>query len=49
MNVFNRAIDFSPSVALISIILSILVTGAASLVPVRIATSVDPAIVLRGE
>jgi len=29
--------------------LSVVVTGVASLIPVRIATSVDPAIVLRGE
>ena len=49
MNVFSRTISFSPSVVIISIVLSIVVTGAASLVPVRIATSVDPAIVLRGE
>ena len=49
MNVFNRAIEFSPSVVVLSIVLSVLVTGLASLIPVRIATSVDPAIVLRGE
>ena len=43
------AFSFLGTEFLPSIILSILVTGAASLVPVRIATSVDPAIVLRGE
>ena len=37
------------SIAILSIVLSIIVTGAASLIPVRIATAVDPAIVLRGE
>ena len=31
------------------IALSVLVTGAASLIPVKIAAAVDPAIVLRGE
>jgi putative ABC transport system permease protein len=30
-------------------VLSIIITGLASLIPVRIATGVDPAIVLRGE
>ena len=29
--------------------MSIFVTGLASLLPVRIATNVDPAIILRGE
>ena len=49
MSVFARGIDFSPSIAVFSVLLSIFVTGAASLLPVRIATGVDPAIVLRGE
>ena len=49
VQVFGRSIIFSPSVATLSIVLSVLVTGAASLIPVRIATAVDPAIVLRGE
>ena len=49
LHVFGRGIEFSPMIAVFSLILSIVVTGLASLVPVRIATSVDPAIVLRGE
>lgn len=49
LQVFGRGIYFSVPIAFLSIVLSILVTGAASLIPVRIATAVDPAIVLRGE
>ena len=49
LQVFSRAITFSMSIAILSIVLSIFVTGAASLIPVKIATGVDPAIVLRGE
>lgn len=49
LQVFGRGIYFSVSIAILSIVLSIIVTGAASLIPVRIATAVDPAIVLRGE
>lgn len=49
LHVFGRGIEFSPMIAAFSLVLSIVITGLASLVPVRIATSVDPAIVLRGE
>ena len=49
LQVFGRGIYFSVSIAILSIVLSIIITGAASLIPVRIATAVDPAIVLRGE
>ena len=49
VQVFGRGIAFSPSIAMLSIALSVLVTGAASLIPVKIAAAVDPAIVLRGE
>ena len=49
VQVFSRGISFSPGIALLSILLSMLVTGVASMIPVRIATNVDPAIVLRGE
>lgn len=49
MQVFNRGIDFSISIAILSIILSIIVTGISSMIPVRIATNVDPSITLRGE
>ncbi len=49
INVFGRAIAFSPMIAVFSLFVSILVTGLASLIPVRIAINVEPAIVLRGE
>lgn len=49
VQVFGRGIYFSVSIAILAVVLSILVTGAASLIPVRIAVNVDPAIVLRGE
>ena len=49
VQVFGRGIYFSVPIAILSVVLSIAVTGAASLIPVRIATAVDPAIVLRGE
>ena len=49
LNVFSRGIAFAPDIAVLAVILSVVVTGGASLIPVRIATSVDPAIVLRGE
>ena len=47
VQVFRRGIYFSVSIAILSIVLSIIVTGVASLIPLRIATAVDPAIVLR--
>jgi len=49
INVFGRAIGFSPMIAVFSLFLSIVVTGISSLIPVRIAINVEPAIVLRGE
>ena len=49
LQVFGRGIYFSVSIAILAVVLSILVTGAASLIPVKIAVNVDPAIVLRGE
>lgn len=49
VQVFGRGIYFSVTIAILSILLSVVLTGAASLIPVRIATAVDPAIVLRGE
>ena len=49
LQVFSRAITFSTSITILSIVLSIIVTGFASLIPVKIATRIDPAIVLRGE
>lgn len=49
VNVFGRAIAFSPLIAVISILLSIAVTALASFLPVRTAVRVEPAVVLRGE
>ena len=49
MNVFGRGIEFSPTIVVVALVMSIFVTGLASLLPVRIATNVDPAIILRGE
>lgn len=49
IHVFGRSIDFSMTIAVISVLLSIIVTALASLMPVRTAVRVEPAIVLRGE
>ncbi|MBQ9227993.1 MAG: ABC transporter permease [Eubacterium sp.] len=49
VNVFNSTITFRPLLVPITIFASIFVTGAACLLPVRNATEVDPALVLKGE
>ena len=49
VNVFGRGIEFSATIVVVALIMSIFVTCVASLLPVRIATNVDPAIILRGE
>jgi len=49
MNVFSRSISFQPLLIPATLAVSIVITGLACLVPVRSATEVDPAIVLRGE
>ncbi len=49
MNVFHRSISFQPLLIPVALVVSIATTGLACLVPVRSATDVDPAIVLRGE
>lgn len=49
VNVFGRMISFQPLIACMALIVSIIVTGVACLIPVKTATSVEPAIVLRGE
>jgi putative ABC transport system permease protein len=49
LNVFDRSISFQPLLIPVTFIVSIAVTGLACLIPVRSATEVDPAIVLRGE
>ncbi len=49
MNVFMRPISFQPLLIPVTVVVSVIVTGLACLIPVRGATSVDPVIVLRGE
>ena len=49
MNVFNSTITFRPLLVPIAIIAAMGVSGLASLVPIRNATDVDPALVLKGE
>jgi putative ABC transport system permease protein len=49
VNVFNRSISFQPLLVPITMGASMLVTILACAIPVRRATEVDPAIVLRGE
>jgi putative ABC transport system permease protein len=49
INVFGRVLSFRPLIAILALILSIAVSGVACLIPVKIATDVEPAIVLRGE
>ena len=48
-NVFSSSITFQFWLLPVTVIASILVTGLACLMPVRNATEVDPAIVLKGE
>jgi putative ABC transport system permease protein len=49
LNVFNRSITFQPLLVPVTLAASILITGLACIIPVRSATEVDPAVVLRGE
>ena len=49
LNVFSSAISFRPLLVPITILVSIAVTGVSSLLPIRSATDVDPALVLKGE
>jgi putative ABC transport system permease protein len=49
LGVFKRAVDFSPLLIPVTVIASVVITGIACIIPVRSATDVDPAIVLRGE
>ncbi|MBQ9006225.1 MAG: FtsX-like permease family protein, partial [Atopobiaceae bacterium] len=48
-NVFNSSITFRPALVPLTILASLVVTGLACIVPVRNATKVDPALVLKGE
>lgn len=49
LQVFARAISFQLFIAILSFVVSIAVAGIACMIPVKIATDVEPAIVLRGE
>ncbi len=49
LKVFGRGISIQPMIAIITIIMSIIITGIASLIPVKRATEIDPALVLKGE
>ncbi len=49
MNVFNSSIVLKPLLLPLTILASVAVTGVACLIPVRSATDVDPALVLKGE
>ena len=48
-NVFSRSISFQPLLVPVTIVVSVAITGLACLLPVRSATEVDPALVLKGE
>jgi len=48
-NVFNSTITFLPALIPITIIVALAVTALACILPVRNATKVDPALVLKGE
>lgn len=48
-NVFGRSLHVSVPIAVMSVVLSIAVTAVATMLPVRTAVKVEPAIVMRGE
>jgi putative ABC transport system permease protein len=49
VNVFSGTISFRPALVPITILASVAVTVLASIMPVKSATGVDPALVLKGE
>lgn len=49
MNVFSGSITFQMWILPLTVLVSVLVTGLACILPVRSATEVDPALVLKGE
>ncbi|MDO4536984.1 MAG: FtsX-like permease family protein [Coriobacteriales bacterium] len=48
-HVFNSSITFRPLLVPITVLAALLVTGIACIIPVKNATKVDPALVLKGE
>ena len=48
-HVFSGTISFRPLLLPVTVLVSVAVTGLASLMPIRSATEVDPALVLKGE
>ena len=48
-NVFSDGISFQPLLVPLTVLASVFVTGLACLIPVKSATEVDPALVLKGE
>ncbi len=48
-NVFNSTITFLPALIPVTIVVALAVTALACILPVRNATKVDPALVLKGE
>lgn len=49
INVFGSRIALHPVLVPVTIVISIIITGLASLAPIRSATKIDPALVLKGE
>ena len=49
VNVFGSSISFRPLLAVITIIVSVVITAVTCVLPIRSATKVDPALVLKGE
>ena len=49
INVFSSSISFRPLLLPVTVLISMAVTGLSSLMPIRSATDVDPALVLKGE
>jgi putative ABC transport system permease protein len=49
INVFSGSISFRPALVPITIIASVAVTVLASISPIKSATSIEPALVLKGE
>lgn len=49
VSIFSSSISFRPYILPLAIVVSIAVTCIACLIPIRSATSIDPALVLKGE